>query len=176
MVESSFECHFRLDNVFFLNILLYHLVSCIRASILFREYNGNHSTTRVDKISSGELNIGAVSVVTGLHLIVNKIIYSSTVPDRGEKARLKSALKKGLMMGQNNLSMLIIPRKILDGLICRPLNNHLDLYELSTPVQWRFKNGKLTETENWREAPDRKQVIGILFMAFKKANESIINF
>ena len=136
----------------------------------------------VDKISPRELKIGGESVVPGLQLVLNKIIESRTVPDRWKIARLKSAFKKGPKDETENyrpLSMLSIPSKILEGQICRPLNNHLDIHELSTPAKWGFKEGKSIEslllhmTEDWRKALDRKKVIGILFIDFRKAFDSV---
>ena len=132
----------------------------------------------VDKISPREFKMGGDSVVPGLQIVLNKIIEGKTVPDSWKKARLKSAFKKGPKDETENyrpLSMLTIPSKLLEGQICRPINNHLDLHHLSTPAQWGFKEGKSTEglllhmTEDWRKALDRKQVIGILFIDFRKA-------
>ena len=136
----------------------------------------------VDKIFPKELKMGGESVVPGLQIVLNKIIESKTVPDSWKKARLKSAFKKGPKDVTENyrpLSMLTIPSKILEGQICRPVSNHLDLHHLSTPAQWGFKEGKSTEglllhmTEDWRKALDRKQVIEILFIDFRRAFDSV---
>ena len=75
--------------------------------------------------------------------------------------------------------MLTIPSKLLESQMCRLINKHLDLHHLSTPAQWGFKEGKSTEglllhtTEDWRKALDRKQVIGILFIDFRQAFDSV---
>ena len=90
-------------------------------------------TMGVDKISPRELKMGGESVVPGLQIVLNKIIESKPVPDSWKKARLKSAFKKGPKDETENyrpLSMLTIPSKILEGQICRPVSNHLDLHHL----------------------------------------------
>lgn len=78
-----------------------------------------------------------------------EIVKSKTVPDSWKKARLKSVFKKRFKDETENcrpLSMLIIPSKLLEDQICRPVNNHLDLHNLSTLAQWGFKEVKSTKS------------------------------
>jgi hypothetical protein len=59
------------------------------------------------------------------------------------------------------------------------INNHLEIHDLSNDHQWGFKRGHSTElllvkmTEDWRRALDQKSVVGIVFIDFKKAFDTI---
>ena len=58
------------------------------------------------------------------------------------------------------LTMLSLPSKILEGLICKQIDEHIEKNNLSNNCQWGYKQGKSTETlplkmtEDWKKAID----------------------
>ena len=67
----------------------------------------------------------------------------------------------------------------MESCVASTINNHLDEHNLSTSRQWAYKKGHSTElllvkmTEDWRKALDKKQVVGVVFIDFKKAFDSV---
>ena len=67
----------------------------------------------------------------------------------------------------------------MESCVASTINNHLDEHNLSTNRQWAYKKGHSTElllvkmTEDWRKALDKKQVVGVVFIDFKKAFDSV---
>ena len=78
-------------------------------------------------------------------------------------------------------STLTIPlrRRSLKHLPCSQLKSHLLEHNLQNEHQWGFRPQRSTEdallymTENRREAIDSGKVVGILFIDFKKAFDSV---
>eukprot|EP00794_Sanderia_malayensis_P001852 gene1852-2086_t len=77
------------------------------------------------------------------------------------------------------VSLLSIPSKIYESIICDDLGLHLKENNISNPHQWGFTKAKSTEllmlhlTEKWKAALDEGKYIGVLFIDFKKAFDSI---
>jgi hypothetical protein len=72
-----------------------------------------------------------------------------------------------------------VPGKLLEGQICKCLDDHIEMNGTPTSKQWGFRKGKSTEgllmhmTEIWIHALDKGKVVGVLFIDFKKAFDSI---
>eukprot|EP00794_Sanderia_malayensis_P014433 gene14433-15937_t len=77
------------------------------------------------------------------------------------------------------VSLLSIPSKIYESIICDELDLHLNENNISNPHQWGFTKAKSTEllmlhyTEKWKAGLDEGKYIGVLFTDFKKAFDSI---
>ena len=75
--------------------------------------------------------------------------------------------------------MLNLNSKILESVVCDFLDHHLGTNELIHPNQWGFKKGVSTEslllylTETWKKAIDDGYKVGILFVDFKKAFDTV---
>ena len=75
--------------------------------------------------------------------------------------------------------MLNLNSKILESVVCDSLDHHLGTNELIHPNQWGFKKGVSTEllllylTETWKKAIDDGYKVGILFVDFKKAFDTV---
>ena len=75
--------------------------------------------------------------------------------------------------------MLNLNSKILESVVCDFLDHHLGTNELIHPNQWGFKEGVSTEslllylTETWKKAIDDGYKVGILFVDFKKAFDTV---
>ena len=90
--------------------------------------------------------------------------------------------KKGGYMDKSNyrpLQMLSIPSKILKATVCRNIDNFIDENDLSNKNQWglikrRWTEGLLTHlTEKWKIELNNGNVVGILFIDFKKAFDCV---
>ena len=75
--------------------------------------------------------------------------------------------------------MLSIPSKLMESCIASNITNHVVTQNLLDNRQWAYRKGKSTEqllihlTERWREAVERKLFVGILFVDFTKAFDTV---
>ena len=77
------------------------------------------------------------------------------------------------------LTMLCLPSKILEGHVSKQIDEHIEQHNLSNDKQWGYKKGRSTEllllkiTEHWKTEIDNGKTIGVLFIDFKKAFDSV---
>ena len=77
------------------------------------------------------------------------------------------------------ISLLCVPGKLMETNVCSTISTHITENQLSNCRQWAYKKGHSTElllakmTEDWRKALDKNQVVGIVFVDFRKAFDSI---
>ena len=99
-----------------------------------------------------------------------------------EIAKLKPAFKKGNKKLRENyrpLSLLSAPSKIFESIIGDILDAHINNFNLSSVNQWGFNKGMSTETlllyltETWKKLLDLDLVIGVLFIDFKMAFDTV---
>ena len=98
-------------------------------------------------------------------------------------ARLNPVFKKDDETEIGNyrpISLLNVPNKILESCVADALTKHVLLdNRLVTNNQWVYRKGYSTElllahlTETWRRAIDSKQVVGVVFIDFQKAFDSV---
>ena len=75
--------------------------------------------------------------------------------------------------------MLSIPSKLMESCVASNITNHVITQNLLDNRQWAYRRGKTTEqllihlTERWREAVERKLFVGILFVDFTKAFDTV---
>ena len=90
--------------------------------------------------------------------------------------------KKGNKLDRGNyhpISLLNIPSKVFESIICDQLDSHITKNGLSNKHRWGFTTGKSTEllmphlTETWKNALDQEKIIGVLYIDFKKAFDSV---
>ena len=93
-------------------------------------------------------------------------------------SRMHTVYKKGDSTDKSNyrpLQMLSIPSKILKATVCR----NIDENGLSNKNQWGLIKGRSTEgllthlTEKWKIALDNGNVVGVVFIDFKKAFDCV---
>ena len=135
-----------------------------------------------DDIGSMELKVIGDPVKPGIRCIVQKSIAEKKFPDTWKLAKLKSIFKKGEEWNRENyrpISLLCILSKLMEGQMCHQMDSHLTISGISHPNQWGFKHGCSTEgillylTEEWKAALDDGSYVGILFVDFKKAFDSV---
>ena len=78
-----------------------------------------------------------------------------------------------------DLILLIIPGKLLESIVCKQIDNHLTDNNLISNQQWGFRKGRsieqlmLSMTKKWKQALDNGKVVGVIFVDFQKAFDSI---
>ena len=103
-------------------------------------------------------------------------------PDQWKIARVSAAFQKGWEEDRTcyrPLSMLSIPSKLMESYVASNITNHMVTQNLLVDRQWAYRKGKSTEkplihlTGRWREAVERKLFVGILFVDFTKAFNTV---
>ena len=75
--------------------------------------------------------------------------------------------------------MLNLKSKILENVVCDSLDHRLGTNELIHPNKWDFNKGVSIEslllylTETWKKAIDDGYKVGVLFVDFKKAFDTV---
>ena len=75
--------------------------------------------------------------------------------------------------------MLRSPSKLLEAQICEALDEHLKSQELLSDNQWGFRKDRSAEglllrlTERWKLAVDRRLTVGLVFIDFQKAFDTV---
>ena len=135
-----------------------------------------------DNVKSKDIALLGDSISVGLEHVYIKSIELRKYPDLWKLAKVKSAYKKGEHVQVENyrpLSMLSIPGKILEAQICDPLEEHLTKQGLLSDHQWGFRKGRSTEglllkqTEEWKTAIDNGLTVGVVFIDFQKAFDTV---
>ena len=135
-----------------------------------------------DNITNREIKETSSSFSIGLSEIINKAITLKKFPSEWKIAKVKPAFKKGNKKLRENyrpLSLLSAPSKIFESIICDSLDAHINNFNLSSVNQWGFKKGMSTETlllyltETWKKSLNLDLVVGVLFIDFKKAFDTV---
>ena len=110
---------------------------------------------------------------------------SSSFPDPWKLANAHAIHKKGSQADVSNyrpISLLSIPRKLLQSQICSLIDNHLNSCGTKSCKQWGFKKGLSTEgmlismTEKWKMAIDHGRTVGAVFIDFQKAFDTVPHY
>ena len=103
-------------------------------------------------------------------------------PDQWKIVRVSAVFKKGREEDRTCYRpppMLSISRKLMESCVASNITNHVVTQNLLDNRQWAYRKGKSTEqllihlTERWREAVERKLFVGILFVDFTKAFDTV---
>lgn len=90
--------------------------------------------------------------------------------------------KKGNKTDRGNyrpLQMLSLPSKLLEGLVCEGLDSFTTDTGQLNDNQWGFRQGRSTEelliylTETWKAALDNRNVVGVVYIDFQKAFDTV---
>ena len=136
----------------------------------------------LDHISPRDLKLCESSVAQGLFEIYMKSRADCQFPSSWKKSQVTAVFKKGNRLDVNNyrpISLLSVPSKILERVVCRSFDNHLTTHNLLSDRQWGFRKGHSTEslllhlTEVWKEALDDGLKVSVLFIDFRKAFDCV---
>ena len=103
-------------------------------------------------------------------------------PVQWKITRISAAFKRGRQEDRKcyrPLSMLSIPSKLMVSCVASNIIDHVVTRNLLDDRQWAYKKGKSTEQlliqirEKWRIAVDRKLLVGVLFVDFTKAFDTV---
>ena len=135
-----------------------------------------------EDVSARLLKYAGMSIAPSLTSLFKHSVDTCKPPDQWKIARVSAAFKKGREEDRTcyrPLSMLSIPSKLMESCIASNITNHVVTQNLLDNRQWAYRKGKSTEqllihlTERWREAVERKLFVGILFVDFTKAFDTV---
>ena len=139
--------------------------------------------TGPDLVSPRDLFLASSELVTqSLLPLYKNSLTSASFPRDWKLSRVTPVFKKGKPCDVNNyrpISLLSIPGKILEAVVCNSINDHLQSHNLLSRNQWGFRKNRSTEglllhmTETWKSALDQGLVVGVLFVDFRKAFDSV---
>ena len=138
--------------------------------------------TGPDNIRAKDLSIAGEFIMNGIRGLFEKILHQKEFPQNWKCGKLKVAYKSGMPTNRGSyrpLSMLSILSKMLEGQICKPIDQHAERNKLYSTKQWGYSEGKSTKilllllTEKWKTAIDRGKVVGVLYIDLRKAFDSI---
>ena len=122
------------------------------------------------------------SIIRGLQPLFKLCLAHSRVPSLWKTSRMYTVYKKGNSTDKSNyrpLQVLRIPSKILKATVCRNIDNFINKNGLSNKNQWGLIKGRSTEgllthlKEKWKIALDNGNVVGVVFIDFKKAFDCV---
>jgi hypothetical protein len=137
-----------------------------------------------DKVSPKLLKNAGRALIPSLLYLYTSSAISNSVPDQWKNAIVSSLYKKGDETEKSNyrpISLLCVPGKLMEMCVSQTIIIHLADYELSHTHQWAYKKGHSTElllvkmTEDWKRALDDNLVVGVVFVDFRKAFDSIFH-
>jgi hypothetical protein len=135
-----------------------------------------------DKVSPKLLKNAGRALIPSLLSLYTSSAKSNSVPDQWKNANISSLYKKDDETEKSNyrpISLLCVPGKLMETCVSSTITTHLEDHELSHSHQWAYKKGHSTElllvkmTEEWRRALDDNLVVGVVFVDFRKAFDSI---
>ena len=135
-----------------------------------------------DDITPSDLKLNEEVSIEGLKRVAQRSIETGKFPTCWKKAKVTAIFKKGNKSDCSNyrpISLLSVPSKVIEHLVCSQLKVHLLEHNLQNEHQWGFRPIRSTEdallymTEKWRKAIDSGKVVGVLFIDFKKAFDSV---
>ena len=135
-----------------------------------------------DNITAKDLYLDSESAIVGLENVVRRSLSTRKFPSKWKVSKVSAIFKKGSKSDCSNyrpISLLSIPSKIIEHLVCSQLNSHLREHNLQTEHQWGFRPQRSTEdillymTEKWRNAIDSGKTVAVLFIDFRKAFDTV---
>ena len=135
-----------------------------------------------DKVAPKLLKKAGHTVIPSLLSLFTSSASRNSVPEQWKRANVSSLYKKDDETDKSNyrpISLLCVPCKLMETCVASTITTHLTEHDLSHNHQWAYKKGHSTElllvkmTENWRRALDNNLVVGVVFVDFRKAFDSI---
>lgn len=135
-----------------------------------------------DSIAPRDLHHIGEASAEGLLTVFRHSLLNSTFPSQWKVSKMLTIHKKGKKTDRGNyrpLQMLSLPSKLLEGLVCEGLDSFTtDIGQLNDN-QWGFRQGRSTEelliylTETWKAALDNRKVVGVVYIDFQKAFDTV---
>ena len=131
-----------------------------------------------DGVRARLLKSAGKSIAPSLTSVFGHSAKACKQPDQWKIARVSAVFKKGCEEDRTcyrPLSMLSIPSKLMESWVA----NHVVTQNLLDSRQWTYRKGKSTEqllihlTERWEEAAERRLYVGVLFIDFTIAFDTV---
>ena len=135
-----------------------------------------------DMVAPKLLKYAGKALIPSLFSLYSISANCNRVPDTWKLANVSALFKKGDETDKHNyrpISLLCVPGKLMETSVASTISSHILNHNLSSSHQWAYKKGHSTElllakmTEDWRKALDNNLVVGIVFVDFRKAFDSI---
>eukprot|EP00795_Rhopilema_esculentum_P008963 gene8963-16602_t len=132
------------------------------------------------KITPREIIMCKDELHHGLYSLCYHSMKSRQFPSEYKIGKLRLSFKKGCSVDRGNyrpLSMLSTPGKIIESVRCTNVDSHLETSP--KPHQLGCKKGLSTEmmlvylTETWKKLMDQRKYVGVLFIDFRKAFDTV---
>ena len=128
------------------------------------------------------LKLAGNALVPSLLSVFTSSASTNTVPLMWKSANVSSLYKSNDETNKLNyrpISLLCVPGKIMESCVAVTVTSHIREHNLSDHHQWAYKKGHSTEhllirmTEDWRQAFDNSLAVGVVFVDFRKAFDTV---
>ena len=133
-----------------------------------------------DGITTKELKIASQELSYSIANICRIGYMQGEYPSSWKEGKVKSAFKSGEPSERGNyrpLTMLSVPSKVSEAVICDQLDNQVE--KTRQKNQWAHRKGTSTESvllylsDKWKAHVTEGEVVGVLFVDFSKAFDSV---
>ena len=141
----------------------------------------NNKTCGPDNIAPRLLKSAGHALIPSLFSLYSMSASCNTVPSTWKFA-VSALFKKEDDTDKQNyrpISLLCFPGKLMETQVVSTITNHVEHHNLRKKHQWAYEKGHSTQlllakmTKDWRSALDRKLVVGVAFIDFRKAFDSL---
>ena len=135
-----------------------------------------------DSVAPKLLKFAGDSIVPSLLSVFKISATCGTVPATWKAANISALYKSDDATNKHNyrpISLLSVPGKLMESVVASTITSHVTGQGLGNPHQWAYKKGHSTElllvkiTDDWRRELDKKYIVGVIFVDFRKAFDAI---
>ena len=141
----------------------------------------NNKACGLDSITPRLFKSAGHAVIPSLFSLYSLSASYNTGPSTWKFARVSALFKKDDETDKQKYRpiSLCVPGKLLETQVVSTITNHVEHHDLRNKHQWAYKKRHSTQlllakmTEDWRSALDRKLVVGVVFIDFRKDFDSL---
>ena len=135
-----------------------------------------------DNVAPKLLKLAGDAIVPSLRCVYHASVCNNSVPAMWKSANVSCLHKKDDETDKSTyrpISLLCVPGKLMESCVVSTITSHIADHGLSNKHQWAYKQGHSTElllakmSEDWRRALHNNHTVGIVFVDFRKAFDSI---
>lgn len=128
-----------------------------------------------DRVAPKLLKFAGDSIIPSLLSVFQISATCNSVPATWKAANISALYKSDDETVKQNyrpISLLSVPGKLMESMVASTITTHVTEQGLGNPHQWAYKKGHSTElllvkiTDDWRQAIDKKHVVGVVFVDF----------
>ena len=130
------------------------------------------------------IKFAGYSIIPSLLFVFNISATCNTVPATWKAVNISALYKSDETVKHNYrpISLLSVPEKLMESMMASTITMLVTGQGLENPHRWVYKKGHSTElllvkiTDDWRRALDKNDVVGVVFVHFRKAFDAIPYF